>query len=559
MKIRLKLAIITALAGILIMLSASILVNSILISGFEKIEYSNTIKDVGRVNDAILEKTHTISIVANDYAMWDATYSAMMGNNPTYTTIDMPAGSLERLSLDFEILLRNDGKVIYIRDDFSGAEEEYNITSGYISATIVYLEKNYVSLICRNESDTLDGIIQLPVGAAVFSSRPVRMSDGSGVIQGTLIFGKLIDEPFVEKMSSQTHLSLSFKSYDSISYDDRLRLDMLFGNDNTIENSNNANSNTKTNLVSGNSVKDISITFNDMNTSGGIIQVLPIDETTISGNALLYDIFGKPALLLTVNKQRSIYLEGKNALKYTFEAILIAVLLFIVMQYLLFNNLIISRLISMESQLKEIRSKNKSSSRIIIESNDELSSLGESINTALDILENAVEEKKAIFDADPDSYFYVDSSWKIIDYKITDALDGIFSEKQLNELTTASKTLFLSSIFNSSVINTFSKARLDSINRGKPVILEFSISAKDSLRMFEARVVVTNNNKMSLILLRDITDKKKFEKQLVEKNKDLEKFNKFAIDRELRMGDLKKEIRDLKDKRTTKNDDVKTE
>src|SRR4030042_1540312 len=49
-------------------------------------------------------------------------------------------------------------------------------------------------------------------------------------------------------------------------------------------------------------------------------------------------------------------------------------------------------------------------------------------------------------------------------------------------------------------------------------------------------------------LIRDITERKKTEQELKEKNEDLEKFNKFAVGRELKIIELKNKIRELEKK-----------
>jgi adenylate cyclase len=542
MKIQLKMMLITSLVSILILISVSILANNIISGGFMVVENSHMIKDVEIVNNALIGQAQSIDAVTHDYANWDTTYYALTDENTTYGTVDL-AGSLQNTRLDFVIILRNDGKIIFARDVFSGEEKGYDVSTADVDtkAFYHYFEKNYASITCTNELNRLSGLIRLPKGTAIISSRPILKSDGTGPVQGTIIFGKMMDKSFVEKISNQTQLSFSLQLYDSITYETKLKLNMLFNdNANNIKNSQN-------NFISGNSIQDVSEILYGSNNSN-IVQVLPIDEDTISGNVLLKDIFGRPVVLLEVNDTRAIYHEGKNSVKYAFQAVLLAMIIFVILEYFLFNKFIIGRILSMESQMRNIQNKKLASSRITITGDDELSSFGESVNSALDIIEKANEEKQAVFDADPDTYFYVDTSWKIIDYKLTDTLEDIISKQNLSKL----KTLYLSNIFNSAIINKLSKVRLESVKTRKSAILDFDLSIKGSLRVFEARIVSVNNNNnnnMSLILLRDITERKKFEQQLLEKNMDLEKFNKIVIDRELKMSDLKKEIRDLKSRK----------
>ncbi|MCX6744403.1 MAG: PAS domain S-box protein [Candidatus Parcubacteria bacterium] len=58
--------------------------------------------------------------------------------------------------------------------------------------------------------------------------------------------------------------------------------------------------------------------------------------------------------------------------------------------------------------------------------------------------------------------------------------------------------------------------------------------------------VTINNNSLNVGFFRDITGRKKAEEEINRKNEDLEKFNKLAVDRELKMMELKDEILKLK-------------
>jgi len=539
MKIKLKIAIITSLLGLFVLSVMVILANSIIMPGFVNVEDSRMIKNVDRVNGLLLEKAQSIDAINYDYSVWDSSYYVITGENTAYGITDIGPGSLERTKLDFVILMNNNGKIIFARDMLSNVEQDYNpsLTNASNNVLYSYFEKNYDVLICRNKSVYFSGIIHLPEGLAIISSRPILKSDGAGPVYGTIIFGQIIDESFVEKASNQVHMSFSIQPYDSISYGDKLKLTMFF---------NNGINNTP------------SISKSKYNYSDSVLQIIHVNKTTISGNTLLKDVSGRPVALLTVIDQRDIFFEGKTAVRYMIQSMLLLMIVYIIAGYFLFNRLITSRLIYMTHQIKNINVKKNPSLRLDVKGKDELFSFGKAVNSTLDFIEKTVEEKQAIFAADPDTYFYVDFYWKIIDYKITDALCNLFHKKHFNN----SENLNLSKFFSNNIMAKLSEARLKSIENKTPIVLVFDMNKGDSIRILEARIVAVSNTSSNsatgtvplsnnsdnkfLILLEDITERKEFEKQLLEKNKDLEKFNKFAIDRELRMSELKKEIRDLK-------------
>jgi len=557
MKIKIKLAIITSLLGLCIILFTVLVANRVVIPGFVKVEDSRMVSNMERVNSALLDKMISMDATSRDYATWDSTYYAMSSGNESYNNTDYDsvdlAGVLAISKLDFIILMHNDGKIIFAKDMFSGTEQDYSAATADLQAKTVYsyFETNYAPIICHNKTEYFNGFIHLPDGVAIISSRPILKTDGTGSVQGTLIIGQMMDDSFVAKISNQTRISFIIIPYDSVSYEDKLKLNILFNNQD-IKAYNTTDRNSFNAVVhSGNS--DAYLMDSSNNTSA-LVQILHIDEQNISGNALLKDIFGKPIVLIEVFDNRAIYAEGQNSLRYIIQAILMAGILFVIAGYLLYNKFIISKLLTMEYQLRDIQSKKMPSARLTIVGNDELSSFGESVNRVLDVIEKITEEKQAVFDANPDTYFYVEDSWKIADYKITEELGDLVSKKTIKTL----KNAYLTELFNSSTMQALSKAKAECIKKKQPVIIDLDISINDQKKIFEARIVAISNNtndistnraKMFLILLGDITERKNFEQQLLDKNKDLEKFNKFAIDRELRMSDLKKEMRDLKNKK----------
>ncbi|HYD03132.1 MAG TPA: CHASE4 domain-containing protein, partial [Alphaproteobacteria bacterium] len=427
MNIKLKIAAITTVFGICIIISALLLANYIIIPRFASIENSIVEKNMIRVSDALIDKMIAVDSTTNDYAVWDETYYAILEQNDEYGETGITFGSLERTGIDFGILIRNDGKIIFGKNIFN-TETQYGTPSESESTIYSFIEQNYQSIMCLNESSHYNGFMQLPDGLAIISARPILKSDETGPIVGTLVFGKIMDEEFIQNIVEQIHISADIYNNNSPEYAQYMQSEHII---------------TETNdLDWGPEEEEVHI------------EITHLDEKNILAATLLRDIFGEPVAILETQEQREIYLEGKNSVRYIIQAMIIATIIFILLQYWFFNEFIISRLLSIEKQIIDIHSK-PSHSRIAIRGDDELSAFGKAINDSLDLIENSSREKQIILEANPNTYLYLNSALKIEDYKITGNIKETLDKKKITDLRNVS----LSEIFNFDIVNMLVKAR----------------------------------------------------------------------------------------------------
>jgi hypothetical protein len=65
---------------------------------------------------------------------------------------------------------------------------------------------------------------------------------------------------------------------------------------------------------------------------------------------------------------------------------------------------------------------------------------------------------------------------------------------------------------------------------------------------FISNVYTVNHEKVVQCSIRDVTERKQMQDELKEKMQDLERFSKFAVDRELKMEELEKKIKELEER-----------
>jgi signal transduction histidine kinase len=114
---------------------------------------------------------------------------------------------------------------------------------------------------------------------------------------------------------------------------------------------------------------------------------LNLNQQTIGGIYLVNDINQKPAFVLTFDQPRTLYRTGQILFIYMLIALVSTTLIFAIITILLIDRAFVSRLLHLNSQVKEIGSSHDISQRVSTRGNDEISGLGREINQMLSKLQ----------------------------------------------------------------------------------------------------------------------------------------------------------------------------
>src|SRR4030067_2518012 len=285
----------------------------ILLGSFKQLEEQDTQKNIERARDALLDDTKRLDSIAGDYAAWDDTYIYVQDGNRAFVEANVIPSALANLRINYMLFYNISGTLLFGMGIDNENHDVIDIPEFFEHDSFA----NNILLKHKDLNSSMKGIINLPEGPVLIASRPVITSAREGPIMGTLIIGSFLDSTEIERLSSITHLSLSYRRFDDPGTSDFLL-----------------------------AIKTLS--------PEKPIFIQPISNEIIAGNILLNDIEGKPAIVLKAEIPRGIHMQGQNTMNYLVVSIIGSGFIFgIVILWLLENN-VLSRLAILSSKMSEI-------------------------------------------------------------------------------------------------------------------------------------------------------------------------------------------------------------
>lgn len=334
---------------------------AIIMNSFAELEEQTTRQDVKRVLNALSNDLATLDSTTYDWAAWDDTYAFIENRNPDYIESNLIDSTFITLKLNIMMFVHSSGKIIFKKA--VDLEEESEIPFPQSLEHHISL-KDY--LVRHSDVGShITGILLLPEGPLLITSRPVLNSDDEGPIRGTLIMGRYLDDAKCEHLKEVTQVSFTVNRIDSTMPSDF----------------------------------ETAVTFLE-NTS---IFIQPLDEETVAGYTVVNDIYGKPALILRTDAPRDIYNQGQASMRYFIVSLLGAGAVFGVVIMVLLEGQVLSRLVYLSERISTIGERDDLSQRISMTGKDELSTLVDTINQMIETieqshkrLEESVKEKEVL-------------------------------------------------------------------------------------------------------------------------------------------------------------------
>lgn len=293
-------------------------------------------QNVERVRNAISQIHENLKASVQDYSKWDDTCDFIRRPTEEYTRSNLNALTFADQKLNLVVVLDLTGRIVFQKAMDWRLVRERPMPQGLEP----YLDRNGPLFRPNAVEHGTAGIFLLPENPLLMVSVPVLTSEGKGPARGLLLFARFLDTHEIRRLENVTQLAIS--------------------------------------VLPGGPARD-SVGPHDPAT----ITITPRDENRLIGDTLYYDVLGKPAFRVRVDMPRDIYRQGKNSVRVLVLALLLAGLVLGALMLILLKRLVLSRLSQLNRHIRTIGVTRNTCAHVTLEGTDELTELGNALNTML--------------------------------------------------------------------------------------------------------------------------------------------------------------------------------
>lgn len=351
----------------------------VLWQSFETLEEQTVLRDVNRVLSELSNRQENLTRKIADYAMWNDTVEFIATGDPAYVRSNLVDTTFEQLGASVFGFFDLNGIPVYLQ----GFDLNTNRKIDVPESLRHQLEPGSRLLAFSGEEGVNQGLLQLPEGLMMISSRPILTSEGEGPIRGTVVIGRFIDPDYIVDMEQTTQLKIRLMPKQASALPRAAVLSKLSGSQ--------------------------------------PIYVQVLNRQLISGHVFLNDVYGGPATVLRVTMPREVTIQGRRAIIVFVTLICLSALVLGIGNLFFQNRVVLSRLADLNDTVTIVGQTGNLSRRIRVEGHDELANLADNINTMMSTLEKyqrdiviSEERYRNLVEYSPDLIYAVDEKGRLI-------------------------------------------------------------------------------------------------------------------------------------------------
>lgn len=170
-------------------------------------ELADVTRNVENLLDISKSDLKSMTAVATDWAMWDATWNYVADRNPAYVAENMTEDTLQYLGLNFIAVFDDAGACVC--GNFNGPDGWLQDVPPELAQAIAGVPG---VLRMGGGKEPHSGLARLPVTMYALASSPVLPSSGEGEVRGTVVMGRVLDQSWVSSLSERSRLPVTLIS-----------------------------------------------------------------------------------------------------------------------------------------------------------------------------------------------------------------------------------------------------------------------------------------------------------------------------------------------------------
>ncbi len=352
MSIRLKFVIGSLVAFITLLIVLLGVSQSVLLASYETLETQQVQRNLERIHNTLVDYTASLLASTRDWATWDDTYAFIQDGNDAYIADNMYEGILANLNVNVIMFVNNDAEIVF-GTGFNTAD----MTLQPLPDGVESLLNEHLLLTDATVNQPVSGFVRLSGQTMLIATSPILTSDATGPVQGTLIFGRYLDDAFINGLSDQLRLTLSVYMLDGASLPD-----------------------------------DVQAARADLSRSQPML-FRPLTHEDSAGYVLVEAVDGTPLTVLRADFPRTIYIQGQNTIALFLLIVGVAGVVLTGGALIVLDRLVMQRITRVSQEVDAIEALDSASptQRVIVTSNDEIAGLAKDINALLDRLSGTQE------------------------------------------------------------------------------------------------------------------------------------------------------------------------
>jgi diguanylate cyclase (GGDEF)-like protein len=350
MNLRRKIVIFISLTTVICLLITFFFLNNILLKRFALLDEEDIRSDMQQIIYSIQDELQSITTNMVNYSAWDDTSQFVQQAMPLsntdhdpYIQSNYPDATYMINRLHMIALYNSQHQLIHGRSFNYDDEQQTTIPPHTLEAL---MSNSYRLFQFNSPKDSHSGILMMDEGPMMIVSLPIVTSDLKYPIVGTMIVGRMLDDYQIERINKQTSSNIQFDAYTN--------LDSLKNNKQPI--------------------------WFEACSSDNLLKV----------NSIVNNIFGEPILIVSTEKEREVYLQGRQAVfNYAFVIFICSILICLIVMFFI-KRYITDRIVSLINNIRAINQKRDFSLRINGSGTDEFSELEKEFDFMMNSLESAM-------------------------------------------------------------------------------------------------------------------------------------------------------------------------